>query len=301
VAFLLLCAAAHADYQSGLDAYNAGDYATALADWKAEVSQPGEPANRAVYRETLYAIGMLYWRGEGVAQDYTVSAVWLKQAADINHPAAQVKLGYLYVTGQGVPQNYEQARRWFEMAAWQGDKDAAHNLDVMDAEGLGLAAEDNESSIVESGPVSEPVGEALPGPDVPPEARPDAQLKYATETPDRSRPAPPAAAADESPSTPGGDAGAAWILAQDPEHFTIQVVALRTPDKLYEFIAGHPDWSPFALYQPKDNGQPLWVLVQGAYPDAETARMAAISFPGGLQERDKLWVRKFGMVQGLIE
>ena len=98
-----------------------------------------------------------------------------------------------------------------------------------------------------------------------------------------------------------GDSGAAWILAQDPEHYTIQVVALRGVDKLHAFIADHPDWRPFAIYTPAGNARPLWVLVQGAYPDLEAARRAVAAFPPGLQKRERLWIRKFGMVQAMIE
>ena len=113
---LLLC-----DYQSGLDAYNAGDYAGALADWKAEVAGEPDPNPQrlVVYREALYGIALLYWKGEGVSQDYGIATVWLKQAADINHTGAQNKLGYLYATGQGVPQNLNEAMRYFRMAASQ--------------------------------------------------------------------------------------------------------------------------------------------------------------------------------------
>jgi septal ring-binding cell division protein DamX len=201
-----------------------------------------------------------------VAQDYAVAAVWLKQAADINHPGAQVKLGYLYVTGQGVPQNHEQARHWFQMAAWQGDKDAAHNLDVMDEQGLGQADSDAAPA---------PVPMPLPASESAPES------------------------ASASALTPAE--GPAWIFAQDPEHYTIQVVALRAPDKLYEFIDRFPEWAPFAIYRPKGNERPLWVLVQGDYPNVEAARAAVREFPTRIQKREKLWIRKFGMVQGMIE
>ena len=236
-----------ADYQTGLNAYVDGDFERAMAEWKAEVNRPGEPENLAIYRETLYAIGMLYWQGEGVAQDHTVAAVWMKQAADINHPGAQNKLGYLYSTGQGVPQNFEQARRYFEMAAAQGDPDASHNLDQLFRQGLFTEG-----------------------------------------------------AAARSPQSPGFE-DEDWIRAQNPEHYTLQVIALRAPDKLTEFVARHPDWAPFAIYRPKGNERPLWVLVQGVYTDVEAARAAARVFPSGLQKRDQIWIRKFGMVQRMLE
>ncbi len=273
---LLFLAAAPicADYQTGLDAYQAGDYEKAMIEWKEEVNRPRVPTNLSVYREALYAIAMLYWKGEGVEQDYAVSAVWLKQAADINHPGAQVKLGYLYSTGQGVPLNYQEARRWLQLAAEQGDRDAAYNLNILDREGLGWPEDSDRPG---SGGQPEPVIPAS---------------------------APAASLSAVSPAelfTTNADQGADWIRTQDPEHYTIQVIALRTPDKLVEFKTLHPDWEPFAIFRPAHNAKPLWVLVQGVYTDIEAARAAAAAFPPGLQRREEILVQTFGMVQGMIE
>jgi TPR repeat protein len=271
---LLTAVPGYADYQAGLDAYQAGDYASALAEWRDEINQPAPPANLAVYREALYAIAMLYWKGEGVAQDFAMSSVWLKQAADINHAGAQVKLGYLYSTGQGVPLNYQEARRWLEMAAVQGDPDAAYNLDILSREGLGWAEDgDPRGSPAASAPGIEGVTKA----------------------------SAEAVAGQALPSAPAADLGEAWIKSQDPEHYTIQVIALRVPDNLYEFIARHDDWQPFAIYRPAGTERPLWVLIQGVYPDVDAARAAAAALPSGLQKREELWIRKFAMVQGLLE
>lgn len=261
---LLVCSVPiFADYQSGLEAYGSGDYATALSEWKAVAREEPERDDLATYREALYAIGMMYWKGEGVEQDYAVSAVWLKQAADINHPGAQTKLGYLYVQGEGVPQNYQEAVRWFQRAAAQGDPDAVHNLDVMFEQGI---FEEESGGPVSRDPVStKPLASSAPAPH------------------------------------PASDRGEGWIMQQDPEHYTIQVIALRRPEKLHAFITGHEDWAPFSIYRQSRYEEPLWVLVQGVYPDVETARAARDAFPPGLQKTDDLWIRKFGMVQRLIK
>jgi TPR repeat protein len=265
---LLFCAPLSADYQTGLDAYLIGDYSKAMTEWKAVASQQPEKENLAIYRESLYAIGMLYWQGDGVEQSYDISAVWLKQAAEINHPGAQTKLGYLYTAGLGVPQNYGEAVKWFQMAAAQGDPDAKHNLDVLFEKGLipapALAGEDDAlAPPVEQAPVVE---------------------ETAAETRSASM-----------------DKGEDWILRQQPGHYTIQVIALSAPDKLQAFITENPDWSPFAIYKQTRYENPLWVLVQGVYADVATAREAAASFPGSMQKRSDLWIRKFEMVQRLVE
>ena len=70
--------------------------------------------------ETQYNLGMLYYEGHGVMQDYAMARQWWEQAAAQGNAAAQFNLGVLYKKGQGVPQNNATARKWFEKAAAQG-------------------------------------------------------------------------------------------------------------------------------------------------------------------------------------
>ena len=135
-----------ADYQAGLDAYLEGDYDTAVVEWKNVVESPPGAVPLAVRAETLYAIGMLYWIGQGVLQDTVEAASWLHLAADLGHPGAQNKLGFLFSVGQGVKQSYLEAFKWWQLAANQGDADAQYNLAVMYRDGLGVAP-DREASM----------------------------------------------------------------------------------------------------------------------------------------------------------
>ena len=91
--------------------------------------------------------------------------------------------------------------------------------------------------------------------------------------------------------------GEAWIAAREPQHYTIQVIALRDQDKLRDFIETHDAWSPWAVYEQSLKGSPLWVLVQGDYSDVAQAREAVLKFPADVQQRDQLWIRRFVMVQ----
>ena len=160
-----------------------------------------------------------------------------------------------------MPQNDAEAQKWFEMAAAQGDPDAMYNLEILSAEG------------------------------------PDAGLR--ADKPETGF--QPKSESVKPLATPGLDAGERWILARDPEHYTIQVIALSHQEKLHAFIAEHAGPEPFAIYRQTRYDRPLWVMVRGDYADVESAREAAGSFPAGIQKRENLWIRKFGMVQRLIE
>jgi TPR repeat protein len=59
---LLLTTLAHADFQTGKDAYDRGDYETAFKEWQPLADQ-GDA--RAQYR-----LGAIYHDGQGVPQDY---------------------------------------------------------------------------------------------------------------------------------------------------------------------------------------------------------------------------------------
>ncbi len=126
-----------ADYQSGLDAYQAGDYITAMEEWQEFAAAPRTRLRPAIYAETYYAIAMLYWQGQGVPRDFYQARDWLIRAAELNHAGAQAKLGYLYSDGVAVPKDLDQAFWWFSQAARQGDVDGQYNLGVFYLKGWG--------------------------------------------------------------------------------------------------------------------------------------------------------------------
>jgi Sel1 repeat len=85
-----------------------------------------------------FRLGTLYYKGQGVAQDYAEAARWYRKAAGQGQPEAQCYLGSLYALGQGVAQDYAEAVRWFRKAADAGNVDAQKALGVMYERGLGV-------------------------------------------------------------------------------------------------------------------------------------------------------------------
>ena len=63
---------------------------------------------------------------------------YIKRAAEQGEPTAQDNLGVMYYNGQGVCQDYEKARQWFEKAAKQGLAAAQFNLGTMYDNGYGV-------------------------------------------------------------------------------------------------------------------------------------------------------------------
>jgi TPR repeat protein len=109
----LLTPLAHADFQAGLDAYDRGDYTTAVKEW--------QPLAEAGNGEAQTKLASLYFQGLGVPQDYAKAAHWFQLAADQGNAVGQGSLGSMYFLGTGVPQDYIQAHMWLNLAAAQGN------------------------------------------------------------------------------------------------------------------------------------------------------------------------------------
>jgi len=112
-------APAWADFWDGIAAYEAGDYATALKEFRPLAAQ-----GHVLSQNNL---GAMYFDGRGVPQDDAEAVKWYRLAAaqGIEKPPffarillfkkpfaiAQHNLALMYHAGRGVPQDYAEAKR----------------------------------------------------------------------------------------------------------------------------------------------------------------------------------------------
>ncbi|MGK2924340.1 MAG: hypothetical protein ACSLE2_01835, partial [Lysobacterales bacterium] len=252
----MLSFALHADYQTGLDAHAQGDYATAMTEWRDVTDGPPTAVSPGIFVETHYAVAMLYWEGRGVAQDFGQARHWLERAAGMNHAAAQVKLGFLYTDGKGVAQDHARAFEWFSKAAKQGNVDALYNLGVSYLYGWGTepdatlakqylaaasalgdeAAEAALQGLLAAAPDAGPASAGTEPVEIPADTVVAAEAKTAV-IPEEAE--AKTAVIPEAAQPLSGIHDETWILARDPEHYTLQVILLSSPDKLRALVAGH--------------------------------------------------------------
>ncbi|MCP5153008.1 MAG: sel1 repeat family protein [Ectothiorhodospiraceae bacterium] len=123
LALAVVAAGARADFQAGVDAYNAKDYATALREFRAL-------ADKGVI--IAYTnLGYMHALGEGVDADMAQAARWFLKAAEGGSAAAQVTVGSLYFHGEGVERNLPLAYAWFNVAATNGRNDALDYMNLI--------------------------------------------------------------------------------------------------------------------------------------------------------------------------
>ena len=118
---LLPATGAAQDYEAGLAAAQAGDYATARNEWTPLAEAGDSRAQRN--------LGLMYEHGDGVQQDFAEAVRWYRAAAEQGDPWAQTILGRIYGIGQGVPQDFISAHMWFNISSANGEADASDKRD----------------------------------------------------------------------------------------------------------------------------------------------------------------------------
>jgi len=127
-----------ANINVGANAYNDGDYATAIENWRPLADQGDALAQTY--------LGEMYKDGEGVEKDYNEAASLFRQAANQGNARAQNFLGVLYYRGDGVPKDYAKAFHWFRKSAEGGFALGQNNLAEMYRDGEGVDRDDKEAA-----------------------------------------------------------------------------------------------------------------------------------------------------------
>jgi len=108
-------------------AYQNGNYATAL-----RLARPLAVDGDA---RAQWILGLLYYGGRGLSQDYNEALMWFRHAAEQDVADAQFHLGVMFYEGRGVPQDNAEAAKWFHRAADLGDAQSQYNLGLLYAKG----------------------------------------------------------------------------------------------------------------------------------------------------------------------
>ena len=122
------------DFDKGEAAYESGDYATALQEWK--------PLAYNGNANVQTRLGFMFYKGFGVPKDHVAAVNWYTLAAHQGYAPGQAKLGFMYDFGRGVKKNGGLAVQWYRRAADQGNAFAQLSLGKMYAVGRGVRRDD---------------------------------------------------------------------------------------------------------------------------------------------------------------
>ena len=141
------------DFDKGLAAARAGDFATAVGEWR--------PLAEDGHIEAQFNLGAVYEAGRGVPEDSAEAAGWYALAAGQGHARAQYNLGVMYADGRGVPRDDARAATWMRKAAAQDHAKAQYNLGVLYQTGRGVPKDPVQARIWFDRAAANGVSEAL--------------------------------------------------------------------------------------------------------------------------------------------
>jgi hypothetical protein len=126
------------EFKKGWDALESANYGTAKTIFET-IANHGNPAAQ-------WALGAIYYVGEGVPQDDEQAIHWYEKSANQGYAPAQANLGYMYQEGLGVPPDAKRAVELFEKSAKQGWAPGQYALGTLYQNGEGVPQDDEKAA-----------------------------------------------------------------------------------------------------------------------------------------------------------
>lgn len=282
-------------------AYLAHDYQRTLAIVE-PLAIAGEP-----WAE--YTLGYMYHYGRGVSMDKQMARQWIQRAAEQGYAPAQLALKR--ISSQPPPtetdMNASANDGTAPSAAAGEDRQQPQQPASREATDMVTAPPAATAPATAATATSETV--AKPSVPQPSETMPAAPPQETTPaampepgTPAAMTPHPAEAmAAKSSPmaeQSNNGVKGSKWIAAQDPQHFTVQLIGVGNEAAVIRFIHKHKLEERAAYFSMTRNDQPWFVAVYGSFPSRDEARQALQRLPSSLRSASP-WIRSFHDIQAL--
>ena len=105
-------------YNAGMNAYEIGNHKEA---YEYLIQDENDP-------RCAFALGTIYYNGEGAERDFKKSTHYYSIAADAGIVPAQVSAGFAYANAMGVPQDFQKAAHYLKQASNAGEASAKVTL-----------------------------------------------------------------------------------------------------------------------------------------------------------------------------
>jgi len=274
------------DFERGMQAYQRAEYRQAWRLWR-PLAENGD-------KFAQLTLGFMYHDGKGVEKDEAKATDWFQRAADLGLAPAQFNLGNAYRFGRGVEQSDERAVYWWRKAAIQNFAAAQFNLGTAYLYGRGVAPDREEGlkwyrrAAANGHPVAQ---EHLAKEASMRVAQESPKKKLVVRVPPPKTPAPRAAVAQINNQP--------WVLAQDPGHFTIQLLSGTNPGAIPSYVEQRRLTGTLAVCGYQQKGQARVALLYGTFPDRKTAEAALAALPPEIRKASP-WIRRFRDLQAAI-
>ena len=149
---LLISTSILADFEKGKNAYNSGDYRTALKELLPYANEGKASAQ--------YALGWMYRWGKGVLIDYPEAYKWFEKSGNQGFDRASSEVASMYYWQEGInnysvknfdkyqqvsARNYKSSFKWMKKAAEQGNIIAMYKVGLFYAKGFHIPQNKSEA------------------------------------------------------------------------------------------------------------------------------------------------------------
>jgi|GEM_PF-315111 len=131
---------AHADYDTGKEAYDIRDYATALKELI--------PLAKNGHARAQQIVGQMYRHGNGVEANMVTGTTWIHKSAEQGWAPAQYDLGVIFRNIAVTKWQYSKAVKWLTKASLQGHLQAQYALGNMYRDGDGVKNDDVKALVL---------------------------------------------------------------------------------------------------------------------------------------------------------
>lgn len=249
----------------------------------------------------------------------------VEQAAERGDPDAQYALGYMYYYGQGVPKDDVTAKVWIEKAAAQGQPQAQKALDLINrtnypdqskmairkpadtARATGAVNMPNTIAAAQSAGESDATAAATAAANTVPTEN-DSALAI---TPDQSTGStaiiPSHAAKNhknhnkltKTAAKPEYSSREKRLLNSPSHYYTVQLLGAFRKNDVIKVMNHYRLGSKATYYKTEYEGKPWYVLVYGTYKNDHEAEAAIAKLPAGVRKLEP-WVKSLASVQAGI-
>ena len=288
-----------------------------------------EPLARAGESWAQYTLGYMYHFGRGVAMDRKLARVWIERAAKQGYVPAQAALRRMPVPqprhgnaansparpppgdvkgpetpAEAMPRQQQEPIPPTARAAAGVTSSRPDNVTPETTAVSANSAEQSETAVQPrvppaphmAGTESSPAASAS-------SASPQTTIPAATteasvsQTPSEGSPSPPQSMAKIDLN---GVKGRNWIAAQDPQHYTVQILGSSNETAVLHFIHKQGIESRAAYYATLRNGQPWFSVIYGSFPSRAAARQAVQALPPSMRN-DSPWLRSFSDIRTALD
>lgn len=241
--------------------------------------------------------------------DYETAMPALRAAARGGEPRAQYALGYMYFYGQGTPRDLDQAVQWIRLAAQQGDSRAIDALGRLASAG---GKHTGDKTAAQSGSLPADLSgwkRVSPRKTRSAHEQHDPEGKQATAPRPGAGPHQPGdnpplqLAIDDDPDVEPGP-GMRWLAGRDPRHYTVELMAVRRRRTVKQYreryLARAQAPAPVRVVAVRRRGSRWLLLLMGDYPDKAAAEDVIAGLPA-LLKAGKPKPQRFGAITPVVD